>query len=243
MGEGTDHSLEKICFAPLSSDFRGPVEPSDCVVQSVWGYFQDDLDTFEEENEDSDNVIVNYLDRFMQCFGNSFNPDCLASYGGPIDPAVALGGFLKSGESLTGSPQYEKADVVILTFLVNNYHNKSLLEPAKQWEKLFVDFMEDYVKSNRSTNMSIAFTSERSIEDELERESRSDISTILVSYLIMFLYIAISLGHVEFKRYSRILIDSKITLGIGGVVIVLSSVVSSVGMFGFIGRFIRNVYM
>lgn len=235
LGEGTDHSLERICFAPLSSDFRGPVEPSDCVVQSVWGYFQDDVDTFEEKDKDSQNNTVNYLDRFRQCFGNSFNPDCLAPYGGPIDPAVALGGFLKSGESLTGSPQYEKADVVILTFLVNNYHNKSLLEPAKQWEKLFVEFMEDYVKSNRSTNMSIAFTSERSIEDELERESRSDISTILVSYLIMFLYIAISLGHVEFKRFSRILIDSKITLGIGGVVIVLSSVASSIGMFGFIG--------
>ncbi|KOB77248.1 Niemann-Pick C1 protein [Operophtera brumata] len=34
--------------------------------------------------------------------------------------------------------------------------------------------------------MDIAYTSERSIEDELDRESQSDVSTILVSYFIMF---------------------------------------------------------
>lgn len=33
----------------------------------------------------------------------------------------------------------------------------------------------------------------------------------------------------------RLLIDSKITLGLGGVLIVLASVISSVGLFGFVG--------
>lgn len=235
LGEGTDHSLDKICFAPLSSEFRGPVQTSDCVIQSIWGYFQDDLETFEESSEDSDGYTVNYLDQLVNCFGNAYNPSCLAQYGGPIDPAVALGGFLESGQALTGSPQYQKADVIILTFLVNNYHNKSRFEPAKNWESEFIDFMKNWVENNKSVNMNVAFTSERSIEDELKRESESDIITILVSYLIMFVYIAISLGHVELERFSRILIDSKITLGIGGVVIVLASVVSSIGIFGFIG--------
>lgn len=122
-----------------------------------------------------------------------------------------------------------------MTFLVNNYHKKERLEAPKKWESLYVDFMKNYVSKNITDSVSIAFSSERSIEDELERESQSDVSTIIVSYLIMFVYIAISLGHVELKRYSRLLIDSKITLGIGGVVIVLASVVSSIGMFGFIG--------
>lgn len=45
--------------------------------------------------------------------------------------------------------------------------------------------------------MDIAFTSERSIEDELNRESQSDIVTILVSYIIMFGYIAVSLGQIR----------------------------------------------
>lgn len=235
LGADTDHSLEKICFAPLSSEFRGPVQVNDCVVQSIWGYFQDDVELFEEESEDSKGFTINYLDALVKCFGNSFNPECLAQYGGPIDPAIALGGFLKDGQTLGRLTDYQNADVVILTFLVNNYHKKERLEPAKKWESLYVNFMKDWVKNNKSEHIEIAFTSERSIEDELLRESQSDVSTIIVSYLIMFVYIAISLGHVELEKYSRILIDSKITLGIGGVVIVLASVVSSVGMFGFIG--------
>ncbi|XP_031634860.1 NPC intracellular cholesterol transporter 1 isoform X2 [Contarinia nasturtii] len=235
LGEGTDHSLESICFAPLSSEFTGPVKTSDCVVQSIWGYFQDDVETFEETDVDSKGFNITYLDTLIKCFGNSFDPECLAQYGGPIDAAVALGGFLEDGEALSESTNYNKADVVILTFLVNNYHNKERLLPAKKWEALYVEFMKDWVKNNKSKHIEIAFSSERSIEDELLRESQSDVLTILVSYLIMFVYIAISLGHVELERYSRILIDSKITLGIGGVIIVLASVVCSIGLFGFIG--------
>lgn len=191
------------------------------------------MEKFETEDTDSQGFAINYLDEFIQCFGNPYHPDCLAPYGGPIDPAIALGGFGASAAQLTDPLSYTKASAVILTFLVNNYHNKTRLEPAKQWERTYVEFMQNWTHTNRSTNMNIAFTSERSIEDELERESASDVSTILVSYIIMFVYIAISLGHVE--HFSRIMIDSKITLGMGGVVIVLASVVSSVGLFAFIG--------
>ena len=46
-------------------------------------------------------------------------------------------------------------------------------------------------------HMDIAFNSERSIEDELEKETSGDILTIAVSYLIMFFYITFSLGQVN----------------------------------------------
>lgn len=185
--------MEKICFAPLSSEFTGPVQPKDCVVQSIWGYFQDDLERFEETDTDSKGFEITYLDALMKCFGNSFDPECLAQYGGPIDPAIALGGFLTDGQSLSGSPDYQKADVVILTFLVNNFHKKDRLEPAKQWESLYVEFMKNWIKHNKSSHVEIAFSSERSIEDELRRESESDIWTILCSYLLMFFYVAIGM--------------------------------------------------
>ncbi|XP_065080828.1 NPC intracellular cholesterol transporter 1 isoform X3 [Ochlerotatus camptorhynchus] len=220
--------LQDICFAPLTADYRGPTETEDCVVQSLWGYFQDDVDTFEEEDEDTQGFSVTYLDRLMQCFGNPYNPLCLAPYGGPVDPAIALGG-IPQPSSADVKPKYENANAVILTFLVRNYHDKSKLTAALAWEESYVAFMKNWTRAN----MSIAFTSERSIEDELRRESQSDVSTILVSYIIMFAYIAVSLGHVN--QWNRALIDSKITLGLGGVVIVLASVVASVGIFGYIG--------
>lgn len=144
-----------------------------------------------------------------------------------------MGGFLKPGQSLADDPHYEKAEAVILTFLVNNYHNKTKLQPAMEWEKAYVEFMQNYTQTKKPKFMDIAFTSERSIQDELQRESQSDVVTILVSYVIMFLYIAVSLGHLN--SCSRLLIDSKVTLGLGGVTIVLASVILSVGLFGFIG--------
>jgi Niemann-Pick C1 protein len=230
MNIGND-SLKNICFAPLRSPGQEEFEIHECVVQSIFGYFGNDIERFNETDVDENGNEINYLNYLSDCFSNPYL--CLSEYGGPIEPAIALGGFLKPGDNLAKNPHYEKATAVILTFLVNNYENVTNNEPALEWETLFVNLMVDFVKSNKSKNMDIAFTSERSIEDELNRESKSDISTILVSYLLMFAYIAVSLGHVD--DCSRAMIDSKITLGIGGVIIVLASVVASGGFFGYVG--------
>lgn len=64
--------------------------------------------------------------------------------------------------------------------------------------------MKNWIATKKPAFMDIAFTSERSIEDELNRESQSDVLTILVSYIIMFAYIAISLGQI--KNCSRLLV-------------------------------------
>ncbi|XP_018568156.1 Niemann-Pick C1 protein isoform X3 [Anoplophora glabripennis] len=233
IGRNTPYSYDKICFAPLRSEDDTETNVEECVVQSIWGYYQDNMDTFNSTGLDPANFTTNYLDHFLTCAGNIYNPDCLAKYGGPVDPAIALGGFLQPGETLAKDPHYENATAIILTFLVDNYHNKSRLVPALEWEKEFIAFMKNWTATEKPEFMDVAFTSERSIEDELDRESQSDVVTILISYLIMFAYIAVSLGQVN--SCSRLLIDSKVTLGLGGVIIVLASVVSSVGLFGFCG--------
>ncbi|XP_071451302.1 NPC intracellular cholesterol transporter 1 isoform X2 [Hetaerina americana] len=241
LGQAEGNSLDGICFAPLTSPTNGnsgrAADVSQCVVQSVWGYFQNDMDTFLSSTTDSEGFEVNYLDHLKSCFQNSYNPVCLAPYGGPVEPSIAVGGFLSkqlsSEDGLNPQPKLETATAIILTFLVNNYHNKTKLLPALQWESRFVNFMKNWTANERPSFMDVAFTSERSIEDELERESQSDVLTILVSYLIMFAYIAIALGQIRNCR--QLLVDSKVTLGLGGVLIVLASVSSSVGLFGFIG--------
>ncbi|XP_034945792.1 NPC intracellular cholesterol transporter 1 isoform X2 [Chelonus insularis] len=224
-------TLADVCFAPLTNDFTGPPTVEKCVIQSLWGYWQDDLNKFNESSQE-DNKTINYLNHFLSCTGNAYGPDCLAPYGGPVEPAIAVGGFPPASNPRE-HPSYEKATAIIMTILVNNYHNKTKLIPAMEWEKAFIEFMENWVATAKPEYMDLAFTSERSIEDELNRESQSDIITILVSYIIMFAYIAVSLG--QMRSCGRLLIDSKITLGLGGVLIVLASVVCSVGLFGFLG--------
>ncbi|XP_058807080.1 NPC intracellular cholesterol transporter 1 isoform X2 [Phymastichus coffea] len=227
-----NYTLANICFAPLSAAYTGPTTVSKCAIQSVWGYWQDNLEEFENSHVDDNNFTVNYLDTFISCSQNPYSTTCLAQYGGPVEPAIAMGGFIKPGENLR-NVNYEKATAIILTILVNNHHNKSMLVPAMEWEKSYIEFMKNWTKTRKPAYMDLAFTSERSIEDELNRESQSDVLTILVSYIIMFAYIAISLGQI--RSCNRFLIDSKITLGLGGVLIVLASVVSSVGFFGYMG--------
>lgn len=55
----------------------------------------------------------------------------------------------------------------------------------------------NFVKNYDNPNLTIAFSAERSIEDEINRESRGDVRTVLISYIVMFVYISIALGHIK----------------------------------------------
>jgi len=56
-----------------------------------------------------------------------------------------------------------------------------------------------------SRYMEIGFYAERSVEDELDRETEGDISTVAISYVIMFIYITFALGRVD--KPSRLLVS------------------------------------
>lgn len=77
-------------------------------------------------------------------YRSPYNPLCLAPYGGPIDPSVALGGFSNSSDPITKTAPYEKATSLLLTFVLNNHNNKSLLTDALEWEKKYSGFILCY---------------------------------------------------------------------------------------------------
>jgi Niemann-Pick C1 protein len=81
--------------------------------------------------------------------------------------------------------------------------------------------------------MEIAYSAERSVEDEIARTSSSEMGTVAISYVVMFVYIAVALG--RYTLSDRFLVETKIFLGIGGVLIVLGSVLSSIGICGYAG--------
>jgi Niemann-Pick C1 protein len=81
----------------------------------------------------------------------------------------------------------------VVTFVINNHNDDSKNGKAKAWEKEFINYMKNF----DDPDLDVAFMAERSIEDEIERESHADIYTIIVSYLIMFLYITFALGQIN----------------------------------------------
>jgi len=88
-------------------------------------------------------------------------------------------------------------------------------------------------KWNETANFTVYYSAERSIQDELNRQSQSDILTIAISYTIMFLYVTLTLGHI--RSWRTCLIDLKISVGFIGVLFVLLSVMSSIGFYSYCG--------
>lgn len=61
----------------------------------------------------------------------------------------------------------------------------------------FLDFMSEWNRERRPEFMDVAWTTEKSIEDELDRTSKAEVITVIISYLVMFVYIAFALGKIR----------------------------------------------
>ncbi|KAL9661215.1 hypothetical protein QQ045_026037 [Rhodiola kirilowii] len=208
---GSVVSLTDICMKPLGKD---------CATQSVLQYFKMDPKKFDDDTG---------VDHAEYCFQHFTSADsCLSAFKAPLDPSTALGGF--SGNN------YSEASAFIVTYPVNNDVNKEGNKTAKAvaWEKAFIKLAKDeLLPLVRSKNLKLSFSTESSIEEELKRESTADAMTIVCSYLVMFAYISLMLG--DTTHLSLICISSKVLLGLSGILLVMLSVIGSVGFFSAIG--------
>ncbi|WZZ54559.1 hypothetical protein YC2023_054666 [Brassica napus] len=217
---GSMVSLTDICLKPLGED---------CATQSVLQvallpflsiYFKMKPGNYDD---------FGGVDHVKYCFEHFTSTEsCLSAFKGPLDPTTALGGF--SGNS------YSEASAFIVTYpvdnAVDNEGNKT--EKAVAWEKAFIQLAKDeLLPMVKSKGLTLSFSSESSIEEELKRESTADVITIAISYLVMFAYISLALG--DAPRLNSFYITSKVLLGLSGVILVMLSVLGSVGFFSAVG--------
>lgn len=204
-------SLTDICMKPLGEA---------CATQSILQYFKMDPKNYDD---------FGGVDHAEYCFQHyTSDENCLSAFKGPLEPSTALGGF--SGNN------YSEASAFIITYPVNNVIDKESNETkrAVAWEKAFIQLVEDeLLQMVESKNLTLSYSSESSIEEELKRESSADAVTILISYLVMFAYISLALG--DTPRFTSFYISSKVLLGLSGVILVMLSVIASVGFFSAIG--------
>uniref|UniRef100_A0A8U7P1A1 NPC1 like intracellular cholesterol transporter 1 n=2 Tax=Corvus moneduloides TaxID=1196302 RepID=A0A8U7P1A1_CORMO len=235
-GAGRNVSLQDVCYAPLN-----PTEPSvgDCAVSSVTQYFQNNgsrlaLTALQEDGKDKG--IVDWHDHLMYCVNSplSFKDitalqlSCMAAYGGPVFPYIALGGYRGTGDS-----EYTEAEALIVTYSLNNFEaGDPRLEWAQSWERRFLQVVRDFQRQH-GRNLSVTFMAERSLEDEINRTSGEDIPVFATSYLVVFVYIALALG--EYTAWRRVLVESKVTLALGGILVVLGATLASMGLLALLG--------
>ncbi|XP_062086533.1 uncharacterized protein LOC133792637 isoform X2 [Humulus lupulus] len=208
---GSTVSLTDICMKPLGQD---------CATQSILQYYKMDPDNYD---------MYGGVEHAEYCFQHYSSADtCLSAFKAPLDPSTALGGFPGNN--------YSEASAFVVTYPVNNAVDKVGGENGRSlaWEKAFIKLAkEELLPMVHSSNLTLAFSSESSIEEELKRESTADVITIVISYLVMFAYISVTLG--DAPRLSSFYLSSKVLLGLSGVVLVMLSVLGSVGLFSALG--------
>ncbi|KAL6714331.1 niemann-Pick type C-related protein 1 [Lecanora helva] len=208
--------LDDVCFNPTGEG---------CVVQSLTGYFGGD---FSNVNQNTWKKDLEY------CTQSPGSQECLPDFQQPLSPNITLGG-IEDGDVLS-------AKAMIVTWVVNNFPQGSDGEQrAMDWEEGFKNVMLNAQREARERGLRLSFTAESSVEQELNKSTNTDAKIVVVSYIIMFLYASLALGSTTLSVRSivhnpaNVLVASKFTLGVIGILIVLMSVSASVGLFSACG--------
>ncbi|KAI0983277.1 hypothetical protein GJ496_010416 [Pomphorhynchus laevis] len=199
--------LSDVCFVPLS-----PENPN-CAVQDVAQYFQNDKNKIMQNS---------WMDHLLKCTDSYYSVECLSPYLAPIFPYVAFAGVPNKND-------YKQSTALTITILNNNFLDTDKLNKVRLWEAEFLNYM----KQLKSDQLELYFNSERSAEDGVTDVSQADVSTIIVSYIVMFVYMSVFLS--TFRGFSTILTDVRITLGFACIFMIILSVTSSFGFFAFLG--------
>ncbi|CAD6885601.1 unnamed protein product [Tilletia controversa] len=195
-------TFQDVCFAP-----SGPGGP--CVVQSVLGYFNNDL-VGRGLGPD------NWADELDNCALQPGN--CLPEFGQPLKRNIVLGGIpsvvsdvdaVETDGLREGRPSEARAAAV--TWVVSNSLDADTIARAAEWERTLETFLFSLAgisqtadgktvpehplgARRRKLGVELALSTEVSLEQELGSSSNTDIGIVVLSYLLMFLYAAVTLG-------------------------------------------------
>uniref|UniRef100_A0A8D0BSQ8 NPC1 like intracellular cholesterol transporter 1 n=1 Tax=Salvator merianae TaxID=96440 RepID=A0A8D0BSQ8_SALMN len=202
-------SLEDVCYAPLNPQ---NATLSDCAVNSLLQYFQNNAtrlnltatQTVKGEMVPTSGLLLILREKGRFCF------------------ICAL-----SGVGMCPCGWRQEQALPCISLVASQERREPLA--AHSWQPAVIQ----QVSKKYADNYTVAFMAERSLEDEISRTTWEDLNIFVVSYLVIFLYIALALG--EYSSCRQIMVNSKVTLGLGGIVVVLGAVLSSLGFYSFVG--------
>ncbi|EAQ85260.1 hypothetical protein CHGG_09274 [Chaetomium globosum CBS 148.51] len=214
-GSKYESTLQDLCLKPTHDA---------CVVQSVAAYFHNDPAEVDR---------LNWKAKLRECADSPVN--CRPDYGQPLEPNMILGGYAESGDPAD-------ATAMTVTWVLNNYPEGSPeADRAMDWEEALKNRLLELQDEASERNLRLSFSTEISLEEELNKSTNTDAKIIVISYIIMFLYASIALGSttLSFRELLRnpsiSFVESKFTLGVVGIVIVLMSITASIGLFSWVG--------
>ncbi|KAF4458832.1 hypothetical protein FALBO_14422 [Fusarium albosuccineum] len=201
--------LYDLCYKPTNDA---------CVVQSVTGYW-DMKDGLNPESWKED---------LRKCVESPV--ECRPGFSQPIEPEMIFGGY---------DDDVLDAQAITVTWVVNNApEGTDALARAVDWENALRDRLLEVQEEAKERGLRLSFNTEISLEQELNKSTNTDAKIIAISYVVMFIYACVALGtpikHV-FRNPAILLVESKVSLGLIGILIVLMSITASIGFFSWVG--------
>ena len=163
------YSLSDVCFRPA-----GP--SGACVFQSITAWFDNDI-----ENTSPDT----WAERVQSC---SHSPvDCLPDFQQPLLPKYIMGGV--SGDN------YLEAEALVVTIVISDSLDTKVQEMVMEWEhelSNYLALLKDRAISE--AGLEISYSTGISLEEEINKSTNMDVKIVVLSYLAMFVYVALTLG-------------------------------------------------
>ncbi|KPV78649.1 uncharacterized protein RHOBADRAFT_47936 [Rhodotorula graminis WP1] len=162
-------SLADVCFAPTVDE---------CVVQSPLGYLSNSLDGLGP---------LTWAAVLDDCAASPAS--CLPPFGQPLNPKLVL--------SVAPSRAPHDARAVILTYVVRNSLDPHELARAEAWERTLAAYLRALAAPRgpaAQRGVRVSWSVGTSLESELNAATNTDVPIVAGSYVVMFVYVAVSLG-------------------------------------------------
>jgi Niemann-Pick C1 protein len=112
-----------------------------------------------------------------------------------------------------------------------SYHTE-LVDGLTEYNQTLIDQVNQVIQKYKGQGVNLMtlkadYLAERSIPDNISEESSENAFVIVISYLLMFLYVGSAIGHIPS------MVHSKYSLGFAGIFVVISSLISAIGITFF----------
>ncbi|KAF7301480.1 SSD domain-containing protein [Mycena indigotica] len=167
------YRLTDVCFKPAGP--RGA-----CVIQSVGAWFGNDLSDYNE---------TTWKDRLEGCAKQPV--ECRPDYDQPLAPQYVLGGVPQDGDT----EKYLESKAMVVTYVVSDSLDPSIQAKAMEWEVTLRHYLQELSERTAAdAQLSIAFSTGVSLEEEINKSANMDVRIVVLSYLAMFFYVSVTLG-------------------------------------------------
>ncbi|GLD99513.1 hypothetical protein PINS_up008239 [Pythium insidiosum] len=210
---GRNVSLEDFCYRPIAG--KG------CLVTSPFQYWLGNATLLAQDPDIKLTTACQTTEPTLK-----ERSPCMDQNGIPVMRNVVFGGL--SSDSCHANPDpcgesTPRATALMVTFLLHNDpENATYTALVEAWEEqVFLRLAAAYEPAD---GMRLAYMAQRSVADSLEVQTKQNAFVVVVSYLVMFLYVSMSLGTFNDA------VTSRYGLGLTGILIVLLALGAAMGI-------------